>query len=94
MSVLSEAPHGWATGTWWQQALTNGWRHSSRSRTHSQRRRVWAQGRATVVSTRLVEGLAVVDADDRADHLGHNDGIAQVRPDRLGLVACTGQEAN
>ena len=35
----------------------------------------------------LVEGLAVVDADHGADHLGEDDHVAQVRADRLGLLA-------
>lgn len=35
----------------------------------------------------LVEDLAVVDADDATDHLGHDDHVAQVSLDDLGLLA-------
>eukprot|EP00850_Spirogloea_muscicola_P008869 SM000048S16581 [mRNA] locus=s48:542728:546417:- [translate_table: standard] len=35
----------------------------------------------------LVEDLAVVDADDAADHLRHDDHVAQVRAHRLRLLA-------
>ena len=35
----------------------------------------------------LVEGLAVVHADDRADHLGHDEHVAQVRAHGVGLLA-------
>jgi hypothetical protein len=34
----------------------------------------------------LVELLARVDADDRADHLGHDNHVAQVRLDKVGLL--------
>jgi len=36
----------------------------------------------------LVEGLAVVDADDAADHLGDNDHVSQVSLDASGLLKC------
>jgi hypothetical protein len=34
----------------------------------------------------LVELLARVDADDRADHLGHDNHVTQVRLDEVGLL--------
>jgi hypothetical protein len=34
----------------------------------------------------LVESLTVVDTEDRADHLGNNDHVAQVSLDRSGLL--------
>ena len=34
----------------------------------------------------LVEGLAVVDADDGAGHLGDNDHVPQVGLDHVGLL--------
>jgi len=38
----------------------------------------------------LVELLAGVDADDGADHLGHDDHVAQVRLDEIGLLVGLG----
>lgn len=38
----------------------------------------------------LVELLAGVDADDAADHLGHDDHVAQVRLDEVGLLVGLG----
>jgi hypothetical protein len=38
----------------------------------------------------LVELLARIDADDRADHLGHDDHVAQVRLDEVGLLVGLG----
>ncbi len=40
-----------------------------------------------VVLAYLVEGLAVVDADDRSDHLGDDDHVAKVGAHGLGLLA-------
>lgn len=40
--------------------------------------------------THLVEGLAVVHADDGANHLGHDDHVAQVRAHRIRLLAARG----
>ncbi len=40
-----------------------------------------------VLDLHLVEGLAIVDADDAADHLGHDDHVPQVCPHWLGLLA-------
>jgi hypothetical protein len=34
----------------------------------------------------LVEGLAVVHADDGANHLRHNNHVTEVRPDDLWLL--------
>lgn len=36
----------------------------------------------------LVERLAVVDADEGADHLGQDDDVAEVRPHGLRLLVC------
>ena len=38
----------------------------------------------------LVELLARVDADDAADHLGHDDHVAQVRLDQVRLLVRLG----
>ena len=38
----------------------------------------------------LVEGLAVVDADHRADHLRDDDGVAEVGADGVGLLVVGG----
>ena len=38
----------------------------------------------------LVEFLAAVDTDDAADHLGHDDHVAQVRLDQIGLLVGLG----
>ena len=43
---------------------------------------------AAAWDARLVEGLAVVDADDRADHLGDDERVPEVCPHRLRLLAC------
>lgn len=37
--------------------------------------------------THLVEGLSIVDTNDRPNHLRDNDHIPQVRPHRLWLLA-------
>jgi len=36
----------------------------------------------------LIEGLAVVDADNAADHLWHDDHVPQMRLDAGGLLEC------
>lgn len=41
----------------------------------------------------LVERLAVVDPDDRANHLRDNDGVAEVGADRVGLLVVGGGDA-
>ena len=38
----------------------------------------------------LVEGLAVVDSDDAANHLGDDDHIAQVCSHGVGLISASG----
>lgn len=38
----------------------------------------------------LVELLAAVDADDAANHLGHNDHVSQMRLDQVGLLVGLG----
>ena len=35
----------------------------------------------------LVEGLAIVHANDAANHLGHDNHVAEVRPHGVGLVS-------
>ena len=38
----------------------------------------------------LVEGFPVVDADNAADHLRHDDGVAEVGADGIGLLVVGG----